>query len=259
MNLRRTMNMAVVVPVALLLLLAILLGWEVRELITHGAAVAHTEQVKARLFETQKLLLDQETGLRGYLLTHDERFLDPYRSGSAAYPKDAAELMQLVADNPLQTNRVNALNHSYQQWLASAEQARSAAAAHPPVTLPADRTAEMLGRKREMDGLRAITGAMNGEEDRLNAIRRARLESWTRRATIMAAGLLVVFAILMSTLLRRWITNIDATYATALQEASEARRAAESFAHEALAQSRDFEQRYLALVRERDSLLERRT
>jgi CHASE3 domain sensor protein len=259
MNLRRTMNMAVVVPVALLLLLALLLGWEVRELITHEGAVAHTEQVKARLFETQKLLIDQETGLRGYLLTHDERFLDPYKSGSATYPKATGELMQLVSDNPAQTKRLDDLNRSYQQWFARAEQARTTAAAHAPVTLPADQGIEILGRKKEMDGLRAITGAMNREEDRLDAIRRARLEAWTRSATVGAAVILVVFAFLMSTLLRRWLTKIDTTYATALQEAGEARRAAEAFAHEALAQSRDFEQRYLALVRERDALLERRT
>jgi CHASE3 domain sensor protein len=44
--------------------------------------------------------VDMETGLRGYVLTGSDEFLEPYRSGDAASQRWADELRRLLADDP---------------------------------------------------------------------------------------------------------------------------------------------------------------
>lgn len=45
-------------------------------------------------------LINEETGVRGYALTHQLSFLQPYQAGTAAAPADAAMLANLVARYP---------------------------------------------------------------------------------------------------------------------------------------------------------------
>ena len=45
--------------------------------------VAHTHQVRAELADLLSHLKDAETGQRGYIITGEESYLDPYKSGLA--------------------------------------------------------------------------------------------------------------------------------------------------------------------------------
>ena len=45
----------------------------------------HTIDVLDTLQNAMDAMLDQETGLRGYLVTGDEKFLEPYHRGGNAY------------------------------------------------------------------------------------------------------------------------------------------------------------------------------
>jgi hypothetical protein len=113
---------------------------------------------------------------------------------------------------------------------------------------------DVAARKQVMDEMRNVAQDMLGEEDRLDAVRRNRLELWTRSLAISGIVVLLLFALVLATFLRRWIGELDATYAAALKEATDARRVAETFADECLHQSRDFEQRYLVLSRDHEKL-----
>jgi CHASE3 domain sensor protein len=258
MKLRRTMQAAIAIPVVLLAVIALLLAWEIRELVGHGAAVSHTEQVKGAIFEAQKLLVDQETGLRAYFLVRDTAVLEPYRLGGSALPATLGALRNLVSDNPSQQRRVDEITGRFQKWRAAAETAREQAAVAPPPSFPGVSRDEIYKRKKEMDAMRALAHSMIAEEDRLVAIRRARLDQWTRLIMISTVVVLLIFALLLATLLRRWIAQIDASYSAALRDAQEAQRLAETFANECLEQSRDFEQRFLALSQEHEDLLKLR-
>ncbi|MEN3280024.1 MAG: hypothetical protein V7607_1164, partial [Solirubrobacteraceae bacterium] len=50
--------------------------------------------------ELERLLLDLETGQRGFILTRQERFLDPWDAARTQFPRRAATLLQLVAGDP---------------------------------------------------------------------------------------------------------------------------------------------------------------
>ena len=64
--------------------------------------VAHTQKVVATLAQLQTALQDAETGERGFIITGDERYLEPYRTGIAALPELQRQLAELISDNPRQ-------------------------------------------------------------------------------------------------------------------------------------------------------------
>ncbi|MEC4724816.1 CHASE3 domain-containing protein [Shewanella sp. D64] len=72
---------------------------ELREL---NAWVLHIYRVIVMAQNLLASAVDMETGMRGFLLSGQENFLDPYREGSLRFNQLSNELSMLVADNPQQ-------------------------------------------------------------------------------------------------------------------------------------------------------------
>ena len=64
--------------------------------------VTHTHEGLERIAGTLSLLKDAETGQRGYLITGEDSYLEPYNSGVEGLPKIVKELRELTADSPSQ-------------------------------------------------------------------------------------------------------------------------------------------------------------
>jgi len=60
-------------------------------------AQAWAEQGVSRDYQSLTLLLDMETGVRGFLLTHDRQFLEPWLSARTAFPASSSVLVGLEA------------------------------------------------------------------------------------------------------------------------------------------------------------------
>src|SRR5207248_7364700 len=71
----------------------------------NGAAL-HSLLVLATANQAERLVLDLETGQRGYVITRDPRFLKPWTAARRAAPKEAALLRTFVAGEPDQAARV---------------------------------------------------------------------------------------------------------------------------------------------------------
>jgi PAS domain S-box-containing protein len=97
---------AVALLVAALLVDAGLTLHNIRQVATSVQWVSHTNEVLARLEAMLSSLKDAEAGQRGYLLTGEPAYLDPYRDAIGRLPAELAELRQVTLDNPLQTTRV---------------------------------------------------------------------------------------------------------------------------------------------------------
>ncbi|MFK3602181.1 response regulator [Pseudomonas fluorescens] len=78
--------------------------------------VEHTDRVINNLNESSKLTVDLETGLRGFLITGDEHFLDPYEVAKPRIIGDLRNLQELVADNPQQVDRLKRLESMQVEW-----------------------------------------------------------------------------------------------------------------------------------------------
>lgn len=68
----------------------------------------------------EKHLLDMQTGQRGYLITGDTAYLEPYTTSKAEWQKDYFRLNQLVSDNPSQQQRLASVKMTIEQWIESA-------------------------------------------------------------------------------------------------------------------------------------------
>lgn len=68
----------------------------------------------------EKHLLDMQTGQRGYLITGDTAYLEPYTTSKAEWQKDYFRLSQLVSDNPSQQQRLASVKMTIEQWIESA-------------------------------------------------------------------------------------------------------------------------------------------
>jgi methyl-accepting chemotaxis protein len=69
--------------------------------------VTHTHQVLERIAEVISQLKDAETGQRGYVITGDEAYLEPYQTGSSNVHGVLKELRELTADNANQQKRID--------------------------------------------------------------------------------------------------------------------------------------------------------
>jgi CheY-like chemotaxis protein/signal transduction histidine kinase len=78
--------------------------------------VEHTDRVINNANEAVKLTVDLETGMRGFLLSGDEHFLDPYETARPRINVALDTLLELTADNPVQTDRLRRLQALQTEW-----------------------------------------------------------------------------------------------------------------------------------------------
>ncbi|MET0519030.1 MAG: response regulator [Burkholderiaceae bacterium] len=97
--------------------------------------VGHTQQVIAKAHELSTLVVEQETGTRGYLITGEDKFRAPYDLGRPKFLAELDALKVLVGDNPVQVDRLNRIRALQQQWDQFAQQVMEAKRQNQPVDL----------------------------------------------------------------------------------------------------------------------------
>ncbi|MFL5903590.1 MAG: CHASE3 domain-containing protein, partial [Solirubrobacteraceae bacterium] len=117
MGLRGRVIIASVVLAAIVGVIFAILLVAIGELRDSSDAARHSEQVLAAANRLERRVIDLETGLRGLLLTRDERFLSPFRSAQAAVPPEARRLQSLVASTPEQMPRAKTLTQAIDRYL----------------------------------------------------------------------------------------------------------------------------------------------
>ena len=86
--------LALVVSAAFTVLLV-----SVEDLRTSQRLALHSEEVLAAANQLERLVIDVETGQRGFVITGQERFLDPWRNAQRALPEASRRLERLTADD----------------------------------------------------------------------------------------------------------------------------------------------------------------
>ena len=80
--------------------------------------VTHTRQVLLAMERTKSLIVDAETGQRGFLYTGDSKYLKTYELAIAQFEPRIDDLAQLTADDPLQQAQIPVLHSLAQTKLA---------------------------------------------------------------------------------------------------------------------------------------------
>src|ERR1700726_527681 len=94
----------------ILLLVAGLLYRHGRSFIEASEWVSHTHEVLAELEGTLSGVAEAQTATRGYIITGQEVFLEPYQVAGPAVGGHLARLKTLTADNPNQERRLARLD-----------------------------------------------------------------------------------------------------------------------------------------------------
>jgi CHASE3 domain sensor protein len=144
----------------------------------------------------ERLVVDVETGLRGYIITGKPEFLQPAEAAQASFGQRAAMLEELVADDPSQLTRAQrifrATNSYIDQYFV---QARETARRDPTSARSVALTDE--GRRR-IDAIRTDFDELIGSELDLAAVRQQRAEAAANRALLAAVGGLILMVVLIA-------------------------------------------------------------
>jgi len=78
--------------------------------------IEHDAPVIANARELSKLIVDMETGQRGFIITGEEEFLEPYNEGASEFEKLIEKEKELVSDNPGQVKALEKIEDLVSQW-----------------------------------------------------------------------------------------------------------------------------------------------
>lgn len=205
-------------PLVLLILLAVMLVVELLSLSYTLHSVEHTNQVLDNSRLAMRHMVEMESSVRGFDLTHDPNFLDSFEHSKEELPSSIDNLVQLTADNALQQNRLKDIRDLDRGWIEWAEHEIVASAKAPASNN------ELLFGSRLMDEIRTRQREVVDEESRL-------LHQRSRRATVLgrvmlatALGLLIILVYVLSTLTRRKVDTLVDNYEQHLRAEAEQTR-----------------------------------
>jgi methyl-accepting chemotaxis protein len=160
----------------------------------------------------QSMLLDMvniETGLRGFVASGDEKFLEPLKAGEVKFKADFEEAKKLTSDNAAQQARLDKLMENHRQFMAVAA---SLMAQRRDVTEGKVSTQDLLrdfkaGRdKASMDAFRGGVAEFMDTEAKLLASRSSTLDatsSLTANMLVIGGVVMCLLTIVLGTLLVR--------------------------------------------------------
>ena len=123
---RARITLASALALAVLVAIALVSYRSVGVLVETSARVGHTHEVLGTLESLLGGVITAETGVRGYVLTGEERFLGTYWSGMQRAEIGLAALRRLTADNPEQQDRLISSRSSRSGCWRSRRSTRSA-------------------------------------------------------------------------------------------------------------------------------------
>ncbi|NML44689.1 response regulator [Ramlibacter sp. G-1-2-2] len=211
---RRILTRNVALPLVLGVLSAAVFVGLIAYLMNAMRWVEHSDLVIARAYALQKLDLDMETGLRGYLLAGTEPFLEPYQQGLASMDTERDRLRAMVADNPQQTDRIDRIQALQKRWNAYAAAQIARKRTEPTYQIGA-----------AADQGKQLKDAVRNEYDQLLETERVLRQDRTDTAnqnTVWTATAFVLLMLTVGSVLawrgRRDLLGLSDTFETALAE-----------------------------------------
>ena len=179
--------------------------------------VEHTDRVINNINRSLKLSVDMETGMRGFLLTGDERFLDPYEVAKPSIIAELKGLEDLVADNPDQVDRFKRLAAMQETWNQFAQEMITLRRTNGDYATPI----QNRRGKRLADEIREQYEQATNIEHQLRLTRNTDVT----HTTVLSVSLYIVFILIVSGILawvgRRDMTALSSTYTANLKAQQE--------------------------------------
>jgi signal transduction histidine kinase len=170
-----------------------------------GAVAQHSRTELGAANGLEKLVIDAEAGHRGFVITHQERFLEPWRAARRDIPESGRRLLAL-ADAPRQRRRAAEIVRAVESYLHSYSLPLVAAARRGDPS--AESASATLRGKRLVDDLRSRFDTYVETERSLLTAGQAEADADAHRATLAATvGLVgsILLVVLFASYLARAI------------------------------------------------------
>jgi PAS domain S-box-containing protein len=210
----RILRQAFLLPVIALLLTAIALYWQIRNA---NETVQLIQQVDTRIAQVAtvgRLIVDEESGLRGFQTTADERFLVAFHDAEDHISAEFDRLTSISALDVVQKRNIEDLRNDYQNW-------------HDAFALPIIATVRAGGQANDvnlnlygktlMDHVRQDVDAINQHSE---ARRTVRINQWRRQVRNMLEALIAIalgMGVLIGLFMRGRLHAVSAAYRTSLE------------------------------------------
>jgi diguanylate cyclase (GGDEF)-like protein len=147
-GLKTKLAVVLAAPILATVLVSVVANWGLRNNIASQRSVVESNQAIALANALVKLAVDAETSVRGYVITGNERFLEPYQQAVASFPQVADQLRGLVQRGGAIDNCLTRIETYFAQWntevgaqnIAHRRQA-------PPLSSAAARSAQLTSRE----------------------------------------------------------------------------------------------------------------
>lgn len=188
----------------------------VNQLIAQSADVKKSAQIIAKANEIHKLFIDGETGLRGFVITDNESFLEPYTMSRQQIDRELRELQVLLRDNPVQTERVQNLRALHGSWNEYAEKVIAAERNLRPGVINSI-VAQGVG-KAFMDRTRQSFADMIRDEETVRDEKNDYLNRMTSIGLVVVSLFMILSAIWIAISGRRQMMSLAESYESVLRE-----------------------------------------
>ena len=169
----KKITLVLIVAAIILVSVVALFYYNTQKVKSTSDLVEHTQEV---LRKSDNVLLDMiniETGLRGYIISEDEIFLEPYKSALKSIKPDIEELALLCKNNAVQQLRIDSLKKIIDIRLAYTEKVNQALMTEKYNDLQKIET--IIQGKILSDKIRGIIADINSEEFKL--LKQTRIEN----------------------------------------------------------------------------------
>jgi len=120
LSIRNKLIIGFTIPLLFLTILSSIVYFSIEKQRETSMWVEHTHAVIASAQELIKLLLDMESGERGFLITGNEVFLESFYHAEGVWDEKLDSLTNLVSDNPTQVTRIHEIGGLQKLWLENA-------------------------------------------------------------------------------------------------------------------------------------------
>jgi PAS domain S-box-containing protein len=224
---KRILLQVLLLPVVALLLLAAALYFDIRNANSTVGLIQQSDERITQANVLAKLILDEESGLRGFQTTADNRFLEPYYQAQSDLETQFSALKDVPGANQSQREHLQHLRESHQTWqVGFAEPVIATVRAGGQ----ANDVDQNLHGMRLMDDIRKDLAFVIEEAQNRRSARIAAWHSQVRSMLEGVFGLALAMGLLIGVFTRNRLHDVSDAYRDSLEMLQ--RRADEIFASE---------------------------
>lgn len=215
---KKILLQATLLPIALTLILSVLFIQQVYNILEENQKVRHSDEVLNLAGESLKLVLDSETGFRGYVITTNKEYLEPWDNARIKFNETSDKLLKMVNGNPDQATHVLRIKNLYDAWNVKALETLKYREKYKRDTPDA----EKRRRKELMDSIRLNFDEFIASERTLRDVNWRAAEETSKEVIYVILGLGIFLGITLATMSLMQLRKLSKNYTNAYSLLSQA-------------------------------------